>query len=249
MTKGERNIVNERKIVISGIVTDFDKNPLQDAVVEIKNDHFKAVYQVRTNDKGEYRILAEKGVYLALMAFKDYKTKYLEYWAWNVPAYEDSQINPHIGGIEVYAMNAFRPQGAYPSILIYFRPMSLKRYHTMKGAKAVKKSEVIDISPNLSKDDIELKINGVPVDILELNRVKEYAGGVSSVIAYLVQSTMPRRSLIAYLIQSALPLGRSESKRLLKYTRIDVTLTDKQTGERGEGCLFWKRQTIESATI
>lgn len=106
--------MNERKIVISGIVTDFDNNPLQGALVEIKNDHFEAVYKAHTNDKGEYRILVEKSVYLALVAYKDYKTKYLEYWAWNVPAYEDSQISPRIGEIEVYAMNAFPASGSLP---------------------------------------------------------------------------------------------------------------------------------------
>lgn len=113
----------------------------------------------------------------------------------------------------------------------------------------MKESDVIDISPNLSKDDIELKINGTRVRILELNRVKEYAGGISSMVAYLVQSTMPRRSIIAYLVQSALPLRKNESKIISRYTRVDVTLTDRQTGERGEGCVFWKRQTAESASV
>jgi hypothetical protein len=238
--------VNTGKILIFGKVTDFDNNLLQGALVEIKNDHFKAIYKAHTNDKGEYKILVEKGLYLALAVFKDYKTRYLEYWAWNVPAFEDLQFSPRIGGIEVYAMNAFLPQGAYPSVVIYFRPMSLARYKNMTDAKALKKSDVIDISPNLSKDDIELKINGTPVKILELNRVKEYAGGISSMIAYLVQSTMPRKSIIAYLIQSALPLGRNESKGISRYSRIDVTLTDSETGERGEGCLFWKRHGTKS---
>lgn len=240
--------MDERKIVISGKATDFDNNPLQDATVEIKNDHFKAIYQTCTNVNGEYRIYVERGLYLALMAYKDYKTKYLEYWAWNFPAYQDLQINPRIGGIEVYAMNAFMPQGAYPSLVIYFRPMSLKRSHNMEGMKALKKTSVIDISPDLSKDDIELRINGKPVKILELNRVNEYAGGINSIVAYLIQSTLPKRSIIAYLIQAALPIKIPEDKKDSEYFRVDITLRDTQTGERGEGCLFWKKQQTKADT-
>jgi hypothetical protein len=234
-------MTDERKIVISGKATDFDNNPLQDAVVEIKNDRFKAIYETCTNDKGEYEIRVRKGLYLALAVFKDYKTKYLEYWAWNVPAYRDLQFNPRIGGIEVYAMNAFVPQGAYPSVLIYFRPMSLKRSKKVGGEKALKKVDIIDISPDLSKDDIELRINGKPVKILELNRVLECAGSARSIIAYLIQTTLPKRSIIAYLIQATLHIKIPESKRYSGYSRIDITLRDAQTGERGEGCLFWKR--------
>jgi len=227
----------ERKAAIFGKVTDFENHPLQGASVEIKDDHFKTIYKALTDSKGEYKIFVQKGSYLALMAHKDYKTKYLEYWAWNPPAYRDLQIDPRIGGIEVYAMNAFKPQGAYPSLLIYFRPMSLKR-----SLNAPKKTDIMDISPNLSADDIDLKINGSPVQILELNRVQEYAGGIGSVIAYLVQSTLPRRSLIAYLIQAALHSKKLEAGKGVDHFRIDLSLIDRQTGERGAGCLFWKRQ-------
>jgi len=227
----------ERKAVIFGKVTDFENHPLEGASVEIRDDHFNTIYKTLTDNKGEYKIFVQKGSYLALIAHKDYKTKNLEYWAWNPPAYNNLQIDPRIGGIEVYAMNAFKPQGAYPSLLIYFRPMSLKR-----SRNPPKKTGVIDISPDLSADDIDLKINGSSVKILELNRVQEYAGGIGSVIAYLAQSTLPRRSLIAYLIQAALHSKKLEAGKEVEYLRIDLSLIDKQTGEKGAGCLFWKRQ-------
>jgi hypothetical protein len=239
-------MTDEIKIVISGKVTDFDNNPLRDALVEIKNDQFKAIYKTSTNENGEYKIHVEKGLYLALMACKDYKTKYLEYWAWNVPANQDLQFNPRIGGTEVYAINAFMPQGAYPSLMIYFRPMSLKRSHAMESAKASKKTSAIDISPALSTGDIELKIDGKPVKILELNRVEEYAGGLTSMIAYLIQSTLPKKSIIAYLVQAVLPIKIHGNKKDPEYLRIDIALRDAQTGERGEGCLFWKRPQTEA---
>jgi hypothetical protein len=241
-------MTDERKIVISGKVTDFDNNPLQNALVEIKNDRFKTIYKTCTNENGEYEICVKKGLYLALMACKDYKTKYLEYWAWNIPANQDLQFNPRIDGIEVYAMNAFMPQGAYPSLMIYFRPMSLKRFHNTENTDTPKKTGVIGISPTLSLNDIELKIDGKPVKILELNRVEEYAGGLTSIIAYLIQSTLPKKSIIAYLIQAVLPIKIPENKKDSEYFRIDITLRDTQTRERGEGCLFWKRQETEVTT-
>lgn len=240
-------MTDERNVEVFGKVTDFDNNPLQDAVVEIKNDRFEAVYKARTNVEGEYRIRVKRGLYLALMACKDYKTKYLEYWAWNVPAYQDLQFNPRIGGIEVYAMNAFSPQGAYPSLLIYFRPMSLIRSQRLEGVRAIKRIGVIDISPVLSKDDIQVRINGRPVEMLEVNRVKEYADGIYSMIAYLVQLTLPKRSIIAYLIQSALPVEKLENKGDSGFFRVDVTLKDTQTGERGEGCCFWRKQQTKAS--
>jgi hypothetical protein len=239
--------MTERMIVVSGKVTDFNSNPLQEALVEIKNSQFKTIYKAYTDDKGEYQIHAEKSLYTALCVCKDYKLKYLEYWAWNVPVYHDLQLNPRIGGIEVYAMNAFVPQGAFPSLLIYFRPMSLKRSLKKESSNSPEEPTVIDISPDLSKDDIELRINDNPVSILEINRVKEYAGGIRSIIAYLLQLTMPRKSIIAYLIQSAMSTRTLQDKSS-GYLRIDATLRDKQTGERGEGCLFWKRQQTETVS-
>ena len=230
------------KVTISGKVTDFDDKPLQDAVVEIKNDRFETLYNTYSNAKGEYKMHVERGLYFALMACKDYKTKYLEYWVWHLPAYQDLQLDPRIGQIEVYAMNAFRPQGAYPSLILYFRPMSLTRYQNLSG-KASTDASCIDISPHLEKDDIEVRINGKPTEILELNKVREYAGGANSIVAYLLQLTLPRKSLIAYLIQIATHVKIPE-KTYSGYYRITVALKDKQTGDRGEGCLFWTKKHV-----
>jgi hypothetical protein len=152
--------VKETETIISGKVTDFHGDPLSNAVVELENPHFNASYKTCTNDDGEYEMIVRKGLYLALAVFKDYKTRYLEYWAWNVPAYQDLQFNPRIEGIEVYAMNAFKPQGAYPSLIIYFRPMSLRRSRREEGTAAPDGSKVINISPELTKDDIEVRIKG-----------------------------------------------------------------------------------------
>lgn len=62
---------------------------------------------------------------MALTAVKGYQVQSLEYWAWNAPADTDLEINPRFDRLEVYAINAWRLQGAYPSYQIYFRPLGL----------------------------------------------------------------------------------------------------------------------------
>jgi len=209
-------------IEISGKVTDFENNLMENALIEIDNANFKTLYQTYSNEKGEYKLRVKQGTYLTLMACKDYKTKNLEYWAWNIPAYHDLQLNARIDGIEVYAMNAFLPQGAYPSLIIYFRPMTLKRSKEAERAGALDTKTLIEIAPNLSKNDIELQINDKRVDVLEINRVRESAGKNQSMIGYLIQCELPKNWLNS------------------EYLRICMTLSDTETKEKGEGCLFWK---------
>jgi len=69
---------------------------------------------------GFYKLRVPNGGYLALMACKDYKIKNLEYWAWNMPAFKDLEINSQIDGLVIYAMNCLIPQTQIPSWMIYF---------------------------------------------------------------------------------------------------------------------------------
>ncbi len=206
---------------ISGRVYDFDDDPIEDASIEVKNDRFESVYQVKTDEEGRYELDVEEGRYMALATFKDYKTENLEFWCWNILAHEDMVIDGKIGGLEVYAMNAFLPQGALPSLIIYFRPMSLQRVKDAGGMEEVQKQSPMDISPDLSEDDIELKLNDQNVNILEINQVREAAGKDRSMIGYLVQCELP------------------EELRDENIMRIRMTLSDRKTGEKGSGCLFW----------
>lgn len=213
----------ETKLVeISGKVMDFDNNPIVNASVEIKDTYFTTLYLTYTDGNGEYRLYVKEGTYLALSAVKDYGEKNLEYWAWNIPAYNDLEINAHVDGIEVYAMNAFWPQGGYPSLMIYFRPMSLKRVKEAGGIEALETKSLVEIAPNLSKKDIKLQINDRPIDILEVNRVQEAGGKDQSIIAYLIQCELP------------------QNWRDSEYFRINIILNDTETKEWGEGCIFWK---------
>ncbi len=212
-------------VKIFGRVTDFDGRPIEGATLELKNAHFENAAEGVSDKDGRYSLTAPKGTYMALAAVKDYRVKSLEYWAWTVPAERDIEINPRFDRLEVYGINAWRPQGGYASYQIYFRPMSLTR--TVKavtdagGMENLGKLPVIDIAPELTADDIQVTIDGQPVKVLQVNKVRE--------------ASSPSQYLFGYLIQVPLP----EKKPTSEYFPIRITLTDRATGEKGEGCLYF----------
>jgi hypothetical protein len=213
-------------VKISGRVTDFKNQPIEKAVVELKDSHFETAARAITDKDGRYSLTAEKGCYMGLMAVKDYQTRYLEYWAWSVPAERDLEINPRFDRLEVYAVNAWRPQGGYPSYQIYFRPMSLTRIFkkiTEAGGMAnFQKRPLLDIAPDLSAKDITVTIDGQAVKILRVNKVREAAG--------------PDQDLFGYVIQTELPEKKAEGE----YSLITIILTDAETDEMGEASFFYQ---------
>ncbi len=215
------------KARIYGRVTDFDGKPVEGADVELKTTAFHNAAAAKTAADGSYVLMVEQGMYVALAAVKDYQTKHLEYWAWNVPASGDIRIDPRFDRLEVYALNAWRPQGAYPSYQIYFRPMSLTRTVSLVmksgGMEGLHKLPVIDIAPDLAAGDIEVKVDGERVGVLRVNKVHEASGPDQDMFASLIQVSLPKK-----------PAGG-------EWVVIDVTLTDRETGERGEGRLYLRR--------
>jgi Carboxypeptidase regulatory-like domain len=211
---------------IYGRVTDFRGQPIEGASVELKDSRFETVAKAVSGKDGRYSLTAAKGQYMALLAVKDYQVRFLEYWAWAVPAESDLEINPRFDRLEVYALNAWRPQGGYPSYQIYFRPMSLsrviKKVTEAGGMENLGKFPLLDIAPELTAKDILVTIDGRAVKILKVNKVREAAD--------------PSQDMIGYVIQTDLP----ENKKAGEYSFITITLTDGETGEMGEGSVFFR---------
>jgi hypothetical protein len=212
---------------IFGHVCDFDGKPVEGADIELKMVRFENAAATRSAADGSYSLTVEPGMYIAFAAVKDYRVKHREYWAWNVPAFGELEIDPRFDRLEVYGLNAWRPQGGYPSYQIYFRPMSL----SMTVAAVTKAGGMdklgglsfIDIAPVLEAKDIAVKINGESVEVLRINKVQE-AGS-------------PTQGLYGYLIQTPLPKAPAAGD----WITFDVTLTDPATGEKGEGRLYLAR--------
>lgn len=198
-------------IIIYGKVTDFNGAPIIGVDVRVKNRNFYDLYSTLSDEDGYYELSVEERLYYCMYACKDYEINYLEYWAWNVPAFNNLEINPQINGLEVYAINAFRHQGAYPSLLIYFRPMSLY--------KLKKKEE--SMCPIIIKEDIDVSINDEKVKVLFLNNVDEYAGEIT-MGAYLIQVSLPRKF------------------KGNQYNKIDIVIEDRDTLEKGKGTAYYK---------
>jgi len=213
-------------VKIFGRVSDFQGRAIEGATVELKDARFANKASATSGRDGSYALVVPQGHYLALAAVKGYQVQSLEYWAWNVPADRDLEINPRFDRLEVYAINAWRPQGAFPSYQIYFRPMSLsaagKRIAEAGGLEQFQKLPVMDIAPELGKKDITVAIDGENVKILELNKVREAAGTGQSMFGYLIQVGLP------------------EKKADGEYSIITITLKDSKSGEQGEGCLFFR---------
>lgn len=215
--------MDNKLIKLHGKITDFKGNPLTAAEVMILSREFEPIYKTVTNEKGEYELNVKPGIYASFFACKDYGVNNLEYWAWNVPILKDMELSARIDGLEVYAINGFHVQGASPNrIMLYFRPMSLKKAKPLNESGEINTAEIAHIAPKLTKDDIDVVINEEKVEVFQINKVLEDVENNQKFIAYLIHIQLP------------------ENLNKYEYNKITITLSDNETHERGEGSLFWK---------
>lgn len=224
--------MTKKHVKVYGKITDFNGTHLSGAEVRLMNEKFEDIHVTFTDDEGRYEINAEKGVYFHFYACKDYKVNYLEYWAGNIPIYDDLELNAQIDGLEIYSLTAFPVKRSFPQLMLYFRPMSLKRANELEAVgnlnfkeKIVDESlKIIDISPELTKEDIEVQVNGEKSEVYEVNKVLEYLSSRQSTYSYLVHVS----------------LNKDVNK--FEYNKVHLSLFDRKTGERGEGSVFWREE-------
>lgn len=232
--------VAQETVTLYGVVKDKNNQPVDSASVwlknrvdniEVKNKRllFENAYETLTDKNGRFSIEVEKGTYYCLYAIKesDYGKTKLEYWAWNLPIYDDLEINPEYDRMEIYGINASEPQtGPFETYQVYFRPMSLTK--ALKLPKG--KLEVIDIAPKtITKDELEVKLNGNIAEVVSLNKVEEYARA-TTMYGYLIQIKKPKTTKIA-----------KPSEMAKGYDKITIKLRSKETNEFGMGEYFVKR--------
>lgn len=198
------------KITISGKVTDFNNNPIDSAFVEIKNSRFETLYSTYSNKNGDYSLVIDEGLYIALacIRMRDYGINNLEFWAWNVPAFENLTLDIHYDKLEIYGINVFKIQGGYQGYSMYFRPMSLTRF----------KNKMNDISPGIENIDLTVEINGKNVKINSVQKIEEYNNS---------------RKVYGFLIQTE--IGEPTDKN---FDIIKIKGKDKDTGDIGEAIYF-----------
>lgn len=168
---------------ITGVITDIEGNRMEEVLVLLKNDKFRDIATTMTNKDGEYEIEVENGNYPFLMAVREYKENYLEYWCQNIPVSEKEVVlSASIDKLEIYGLHCFRIKGAYPALTVYFRPMSLVKVLNDES----------DIAPNMKKDSLKVSINGEEVEVYNLNKVEEF-GRDGSLTGFLMQVSLPNQ--------------------------------------------------------
>ncbi|MDX9694169.1 MAG: carboxypeptidase-like regulatory domain-containing protein [Bacteroidales bacterium] len=220
----------QEKAKLYGQVTDFEGNPIDSVSVRLKNKQFENVYETLTDGDGKFSLIADIGNYYCLYAIKlsDYKKTKLEYWAWNVPLFNDLEINPQYNNMELYGINAFEPQVTpHMTYRIYFRPMSLKK----GNPNAIEKGDTINMAPEtISPDELDIKINGADAEIVVINKTTEYARG-NYYYGYDLQVLKPNYGLETI----------KDSERVKGFDKISIILKSKETGEIGKGEAFVKK--------
>lgn len=213
-----------------GRVTDFSGNGLDSVSVRLKNRKFQNLYETLTDNDGKFSLNVEKGTYYCLYAIKlsEYRVTSLEYWAWWVPMYHDVEINPRYDNLEIYGVNVFEPQVTpQETYQIYFRPMSLKKGNPME----IEKGDTINMAPeNISPEELEIKINGISSEIINIQKIVEYARG-NYFYGFNVQVFKP------ILNKSALGI----TEEIEGWDKISIVLRSKETGETGASDCFVKR--------
>lgn len=223
-----------------GKVTDFNSKPIDSVEIILKDKNFNDLYKTISDKNGNFSLQVAKGLYYCLYAIKseDYGKTKLEYWAWNVPVFNNIEINPQYDRMEIYELNAFEPQvSPQNTYIIYFRPMSLTKSLRLTNEKnkkefeerAIKHHDTIDIAPShITKDELTIRINGTDAKILSVQKILEYARGTY---------------LYSYLVQVLKPKDEKDNKDI--YDRITVILHSTKTNEYGKGELFVKKNKYQ----
>lgn len=234
----------QEQFIISGKATDFKGQPIDSVTVRLKDRTFANVYETMTDSNGNYSMKVDKGDYYCLYAIKlsEYRVSKLEYWAWNVPVYEDIVINPQYDNMEIYGINVFEPQVTpQETYMIYFRPMCLSKNSEIISDKKVDKKEfqkakrteslldsnkIINIAPDsISAEELLIEVNGIKSEVVGINKIKEYARGFF---------------MCGYVVQVLKPKDNDKLKQA--YDKISITLHSLETGETGKSEAFVKRK-------
>ena len=184
---------------IRGRTTDFEGNPFPAAVVFERKAFGGKIPCIGTwsDRNGNYSVVVPNGRYGAFyVEDHSYKISTLENWSWKMVVDRDERQDFKIGTGEVYGLSVWESPGVSNALFLYFRPMILPQIKTEKFDVTLdhEKREVVDIQPDLEKEDLRICIDDREVRIFSVQRIYEtgiYEEGDYSLIAYVVQAEKP----------------------------------------------------------
>ena len=159
---------------IEGCVTDKNKAPIANALIEVKGENFVTLFSTESKEDGYYALDIPKGQYPFLTAVRDYGVNYLEYWCQNISLQADMSLDVSFDKLEIYGLHVFAVKGAGNSLMAYFRPMSLPKFQ--QGMQDIAPKDIV----------IKASIDNQEMRVIKTNLVKEFAGG-RELSAYLIQ--------------------------------------------------------------
>lgn len=165
-------------MTIHGTVTGKDDQGIEGADIILMSKAFEPLHQTVSGPGGAYALDAPADRYPFLIAVRDYGQHYLEYWCQGIDLRGDLPLNPRIDKLELYGLHAFRVKGAAPALMIYVRPMSLRKH--LAGEQ--------DIFPDLDGNFAQITLNGQPLPLMAVNRVREAAAENVTMGALLLQA-------------------------------------------------------------
>ena len=161
-------------MILDGYIKDKNNQPVDAALVEMKDNSFETLFTTFTDADGYYKFDIPSGYYPFFFAVKGYKETGLEYWCQDIVLDGDIRLNAKIDTLEVYGLHAFAVKGGGSGLMVYFRPMALDKF--LQGCQ--------DIAPD--EIDIKVYVDGNEQAVVNTNKVYEYAGAYK-MSAYLVQ--------------------------------------------------------------
>lgn len=203
--------IKQNTIAISGQVTDFDGNPIDSCLVDLKHSDFSSAYHTYTDRNGCYKLMnVEKGNYMSLYVIrpKEYprqnavppKDMRLEFWAWNVIADRDLVVNPRYQKLELYGTTVSKIPRTNGGYMIYFRPMSLTKALSYEKEVYLNK-EKLEKEGNISvtPENLRVKIfaDNEPLKINSIQAIEEFGGeNETTVTGYIVQVDKPKQTTV-----------------------------------------------------
>lgn len=159
--------------MIKGIIKDKLGKPINECEVFLKDKAFKDLARTKSDSNGYFELPDLKSEYL--VAVKDYRQQNLEYWCKNPSLSGEEPLNIVIDKLEIYGLNSFVIGGGYPSLFVYFRPMSLAKF--ISRDKSLFPDQML----------IDIKVDGKDGHIVSIQKLKEYCGDMKFNDAVLVQ--------------------------------------------------------------
>ena len=170
--KTTQSIIPLTYATISGKTTDFQGNPFPSAVV-FQRKFFGGKTPsigVWSNKNGEYSVTIPTGKYGSFYVDDNsYNVSTLENWSWNMNVIRDEIHDFKIGNGEVYNLFVAEEKDNF---VITFRPMVLptvKKIETFINIDD-EKYLLLDIQPNIEKQDLSVLINGNKIHVVSLEK-------------------------------------------------------------------------------